>query len=208
MAGSPLSFSICSSFGGASSSYQSSCFLLLCFPEILKWQSLCLLLPPLAMLVGLEYVLRVISQAGRILSLFLSLVNTRLLLKRLWAHSLWNVKWPGWIPIYTLILMLSTRFLGFLWGRCLVNLLMLVWLIGNGLHHFGRKWFALEFTDEDDLKFVLKNQPWYVRGQIFHLERWTTNFKNTDVITKLVVWAHLPCVLVQYKEEKIMKDIT
>lgn len=32
------------------------------------------------------------------------------------------------------------------------------------LDHFGRKWFALEFTDEDDLKFVLKNRPWYVRG--------------------------------------------
>ncbi|KAB2603380.1 hypothetical protein D8674_004385 [Pyrus ussuriensis x Pyrus communis] len=47
-----------------------------------------------------------------------------------------------------------------------------------------------------------------MRGQIFHLERWTTNFKNTDVITKLVVWAHLPRVSVQYKEEKIIKDIT
>ncbi|KAB2626051.1 hypothetical protein D8674_017711 [Pyrus ussuriensis x Pyrus communis] len=48
------------------------------------------------------------------------------------------------------------------------------------LDHFGRKWFALEFMDKDDLKFVMKNQPWYVHGQIFHLERWTTNFKDMD----------------------------
>ncbi|KAM1231405.1 hypothetical protein ACFX2G_042343 [Malus domestica] len=36
----------------------------------------------------------------------------------------------------------------------------------------------------------------------------TTNFKDTDVITKLVVWAHLPRVPVQYKKKNIIKDIT
>ena len=76
------------------------------------------------------------------------------------------------------------------------------------LDHLGRKWFALEFTDEDDLKFVIKNRSWYVRGQIFHPERWTTSFKDIDVITKLVVWARLSRVLVQYKEKKVIKDIT
>lgn len=39
------------------------------------------------------------------------------------------------------------------------------------LDHCGRKWFALEFTDEDDLNFILNNRSWYVRGHIFHLER-------------------------------------
>ncbi|KAM1349446.1 hypothetical protein TB1_003563 [Malus domestica] len=53
--------------------------------------------------------------------------------------------------------------LGFLWKKEVKNTFY--------LDHFGRKWFALEFTDEDDLKFVLKNRPWYMRGQNFHLER-------------------------------------
>ncbi|KAB2631073.1 hypothetical protein D8674_008592 [Pyrus ussuriensis x Pyrus communis] len=29
------------------------------------------------------------------------------------------------------------------------------------LDHFGRKWFALEFIDEDNLKYVLNNRPCY-----------------------------------------------
>ncbi|KAB2609080.1 hypothetical protein D8674_012248 [Pyrus ussuriensis x Pyrus communis] len=65
------------------------------------------------------------------------------------------------------------------------------------LDHFCIEWFVLEFTDEDDLKFIIKNRAWYVHGQIFHLERWTTSFKDIDVITKLIVWA-----------QKIIKDIT
>lgn len=76
------------------------------------------------------------------------------------------------------------------------------------LDHFGKRWFVVEFTDEDDLLYVMKNKPWYVKGQIFHLEKWTTGFKDSDVITKLVVWARLPRVPVQYKEDNIIKDIT
>lgn len=76
------------------------------------------------------------------------------------------------------------------------------------LDHCGRKWFPLEFTDEDDLKFVLNNRSWYVRVQIFHLEQWTKNFKDTVIITKLVVWSRIPRVPVQYKEDKIIKVAT
>lgn len=39
------------------------------------------------------------------------------------------------------------------------------------LDHFRRKWFAVEFTnDDDDRKYAMANQPRYVCGQIFHLE--------------------------------------
>ncbi|KAB2631053.1 hypothetical protein D8674_008572 [Pyrus ussuriensis x Pyrus communis] len=47
------------------------------------------------------------------------------------------------------------------------------------LDHFGRKWFALEFTDEDDLKYVLNNRPYGGLGDS-----------------------------VQYKEKQIIRDIT
>lgn len=45
-------------------------------------------------------------------------------------------------------------------------------------------------------------------GQIFHLKRWTTQFKDTYVITKLVVCARLARVSVQYKKEHFIEDIT
>lgn len=75
------------------------------------------------------------------------------------------------------------------------------------LDHFDRKWFALELTDSDDLEFVMKNRPWYVCGQIFHLERLTTQFSDMIANNKMVVWARLPCVLVQYKEVQPLCDI-
>lgn len=54
----------------------------------------------------------------------------------------------------------------------------------------------------------MRYQPWYVCGNIFHLKWWTINVNDTDVITKLEVWARLPLVPVQYNEKKIIKDIT
>lgn len=75
------------------------------------------------------------------------------------------------------------------------------------LDHYGKRWFALEFTDAKDIDFMLNNRPWYVHRQIFHLEPWTTQFNDLNAITKLLVWAHLPCVPVQYKEASIIKTI-
>lgn len=40
------------------------------------------------------------------------------------------------------------------------------------------------------------------------VSQWSINFKDTDVITKLVIWARRPMVPVQFKEKNIMKDIT
>lgn len=70
------------------------------------------------------------------------------------------------------------------------------------LDHYGRKWLALEFTG-----VCSNNRPWYVRGQIFYLERWTPNFSYLYTIDKLVVWARLPRLPVRYKEENIIKVI-
>lgn len=47
------------------------------------------------------------------------------------------------------------------------------------LDHFGHKWYAIEFTNEEELEFALDNRPWYVRGQIFHMERWNAHFRDT-----------------------------
>lgn len=65
----------------------------------------------------------------------------------------------------------------------------------------------MEFTDVEDLEFVLENQPWYVCGQIFHLESLTTQFSDIDAINNLVVWARLPRVSAQYKKVDIIEVI-
>lgn len=53
---------------------------------------------------------------------------------------------------------------------------------------------------------VFSKRPWYVRGQVFHYERWMTQFNDMDAISKLVLWARLLRLLVQYKD-KIIKTI-
>lgn len=75
------------------------------------------------------------------------------------------------------------------------------------LDHYGRKWFVVEFSDDVDLEYVLNHRPSYVRGQIFHLERWTYEFRDLDLINKLVVWARLSRLPVKYKDEHIIKTI-
>ncbi|KAB2602876.1 hypothetical protein D8674_003881 [Pyrus ussuriensis x Pyrus communis] len=52
-------------------------------------------------------------------------------------------------------------------------------------NHFGNKWFALQFTDEDEVDYVLDNRHWYVKWQIFHLERWTKQLRESDQIIYL-----------------------
>ncbi|KAB2635652.1 hypothetical protein D8674_026186 [Pyrus ussuriensis x Pyrus communis] len=76
------------------------------------------------------------------------------------------------------------------------------------LDHFGHKWYAIEFTDEEELEFALDNSPWYVRGQIFHMEMWNVHFKNTDFISNLRVWIRIPQVPVQYRDAEILDVIT
>ncbi|TQD94433.1 hypothetical protein C1H46_019923 [Malus baccata] len=56
--------------------------------------------------------------------------------------------------------------LGMLWKSVVKNTFC--------LDHYGRRFFVIEFADSADLEAVMDNCPWYIRDQIFHLERWTT----------------------------------
>ncbi|KAM2122748.1 hypothetical protein ACFX1Q_020386 [Malus domestica] len=76
------------------------------------------------------------------------------------------------------------------------------------LDHFGHRWYAIEFTDEDELEFALNNRPWYVRGKIFHMERWHVHFQDRDFISNLRVWLRIPRVPVQYRDAEILEVIT
>lgn len=73
------------------------------------------------------------------------------------------------------------------------------------LDPFCRKFYALEFSDAEDLEFIMEKETIVCRGQIIHLERLITQFSDMDAIIKLVVWAMLPRVPVQYKEAEIIK---
>lgn len=76
------------------------------------------------------------------------------------------------------------------------------------LDHFGHRWYAIEFTDEEELEFALDNRPWYVRGQIFHMERWNIHFWDIEFISNVRVWLRIPRVPVQYRDAEILEVIT
>ncbi|KAK9912464.1 hypothetical protein M0R45_036326 [Rubus argutus] len=61
------------------------------------------------------------------------------------------------------------------------------------IERFGNLWFRIEFIQEEDLIYVLDNRPWFVKGRIFHLRKWTPSFSATFAkIDKLIVWVRLP----------------
>lgn len=75
--------------------------------------------------------------------------------------------------------------------KCLAN-----WqgLLGTvTIERLGNLWFRIIFTQEEDLVYVLDNRPWFVKGRIFHLRRWTPSFSATYAkMDKLIVWVRLP----------------
>lgn len=61
------------------------------------------------------------------------------------------------------------------------------------IDHVGYGWFKVAFTVEEDMQFVLDNRPWFVQGQIFHLQRWFPTFDPANTtIDHLLVWVRLP----------------
>ncbi|KAM1181480.1 hypothetical protein EV1_000075 [Malus domestica] len=57
------------------------------------------------------------------------------------------------------------------------------------LDHFRYKWYAIEFTDEEKLEFELENRPWYVRGQILHMEKAneTTLYRINGLVVRVLL---------------------
>ncbi|KAB2602742.1 hypothetical protein D8674_003747 [Pyrus ussuriensis x Pyrus communis] len=75
------------------------------------------------------------------------------------------------------------------------------------LDHFSRHWFMIEFTNKEDVAVVLEGRPWYVKGQIFHVEKWTPNFCDLDEIHTIKPWIRVPRLAIQFKEAKIVKNL-
>ncbi|KAB2596570.1 Cleavage and polyadenylation specificity factor subunit 1 [Pyrus ussuriensis x Pyrus communis] len=53
-----------------------------------------------------------------------------------------------------------------------------------------------------------KLMPWYLKGQIFHMEMWNVHFRDIDFISNLKVWLRIPRVPVQYRDTEILEIIT
>lgn len=116
--------------------------------------------------------------------------------------------------------MYSSLNVEFLWVNLWVNRLRLEPLSEVGsylgfkgqksvlLNHFGHHWYAVEFTNDEELEFVLDNHPWYVRGQMFPSGMWTTHFCDVDLISNLRIWVRIPRLPVQYRGAEILEVIT
>ncbi|KAK9920614.1 hypothetical protein M0R45_029164 [Rubus argutus] len=76
------------------------------------------------------------------------------------------------------------------------------------IDRLGNQWFRIEFTNEDDLGYVLDNRPWFVKGRIFHLRRWTPTFSATFAkIDKLAIWVRLPFLPLHYWDADMLASI-
>ncbi|PKU80995.1 hypothetical protein MA16_Dca025439 [Dendrobium catenatum] len=42
-------------------------------------------------------------------------------------------------------------------------------------------WILCAFEDEESLEMVLSNGPWFVKGQIIEVEKWTTSFSSDSL---------------------------
>ncbi|KAM1316013.1 hypothetical protein ACFX10_019530 [Malus domestica] len=65
----------------------------------------------------------------------------------------------------------------------------------------------VEFTDQEELEYVIDNRPWNVQGQIFHLEMWTTFFCDVEMISNHRVWVCISRLSVQYWDAEILEVI-
>ncbi|XP_061999123.1 uncharacterized protein LOC133716426 [Rosa rugosa] len=75
------------------------------------------------------------------------------------------------------------------------------------LNKLANNWFRLEFSLEDDLLYVLDERPWYIKGRIFHVQRWFPGFDPLFTrIQHLVVWIRLPNLPLHYYDPKVLED--
>lgn len=54
-------------------------------------------------------------------------------------------------------------------AKCLANWQGLQGIVT--IDRLGNQWFRVEFSQEEDLVYVLENRPWFVKGRIFHMRR-------------------------------------
>lgn len=76
-----------------------------------------------------------------------------------------------------------------------------LWTISAAI---GLHW---SFTDKDELNYMLDGHYCYVRGHIFHLERWMENFRKSNPVTFSKVWFKIPQIPMQFREVEIKKNI-
>nr|XP_011471035.1 PREDICTED: uncharacterized protein LOC105353497 [Fragaria vesca subsp. vesca] len=80
--------------------------------------------------------------------------------------------------------------------RKIIRKCRLLWanLIGTiKMSQLVNGWFALELTHVEDVDFILEHRPWFVKGRIFHIRRWSLSFHSaTAEIETLIIWIRLP----------------
>lgn len=56
----------------------------------------------------------------------------------------------------------------------------------------GNEFILIKFVNEMDCNHVFFNQPWFVEGQIFNLQRWRRDFDPfNEPIMSVVIWVRL-----------------
>lgn len=72
----------------------------------------------------------------------------------------------------------------------------------------GNEFILIKFVNEMDCNHVFFNQPWFVQGQIFNLQRWRRDFDPfKEPIASAVTWVRLPSLPVELWGEPILRKL-
>ncbi|KAL6205092.1 hypothetical protein ACLB2K_022356 [Fragaria x ananassa] len=76
------------------------------------------------------------------------------------------------------------------------------------LNKLANNWFHLEFSLEKDISYVLDERPWFIKGRIFHVQRWISGFNPLYYrIQSLIAWVRLPNVPMHYWDPECLESV-
>ncbi|XP_019226389.1 PREDICTED: uncharacterized protein LOC109207843 [Nicotiana attenuata] len=72
----------------------------------------------------------------------------------------------------------------------------------------GCDYYIVKFTQEENMRKVLQNGPWFINGHFLSIKRWEPNFVAAHAKqTVSVVWIHLPQLPTEFYDESLLKKI-
>ncbi|KAL6145050.1 hypothetical protein ACLB2K_055738 [Fragaria x ananassa] len=74
--------------------------------------------------------------------------------------------------------------------RKIIRKCRLLWanLVGTvKMNQLANGWFALELTHAEDVDFILEHRPWFVKGRIFHIRRWSPSFHSATAVIETLI---------------------
>nr|XP_016504800.1 PREDICTED: uncharacterized protein LOC107822750 [Nicotiana tabacum] len=72
----------------------------------------------------------------------------------------------------------------------------------------GYDYYIVKFTQEENMRKVLQNRPWFVNGHFLSIKHWEPNFVVADAQQTIsAVWVRLPQLPTEFYDESLLRKI-